>query len=102
MDLGSLRDSIEEERDFTDDPDGPTPTQGELQQQFYKKYDAILNRRYFNRNKNKVTRVVVIAIIVALLFVISLFALTSLAGDEAETLEAPEISTIPVETIDLG
>lgn len=102
VDLGSLRDSIEEERDFTDDPNGPTPTQGELQRQFYRKYDAILNRRYFNRNKNKVTRIVVIALIVALVVVIALFTLSSIAGGEAETLEPPEVSTIPMETIDLG
>ena len=102
VDLGSLGDAAEEERDFTDDPNGPTPSQGELQRQFYRKYDAILNRRYLTRNRTNVTRIVIVTLLVALIVVIGLFAISSFTGNDAETLERPEISTIPVETIDLG
>ena len=102
VDLGRMDDEHEAERDFTADPNGPTPTQGELQRQFYRKYDAILNRRYFNRNRTKLIRAVVIALIAALIVVLALFALSSISGSDAETLEQPGISTVPVETIDLG
>ena len=102
VDLGTLGEMQEESRDFTADPNGPTPTQGELQRQFYNKYNDILSRRYFTRNRNKVTRYVIIALLVALIFLISFFGINAIHGSVAETLERPEVSTIPVGTLDLG
>lgn len=102
VNLGRMNGLPEEEPDFTADPNGPTPTQGELQRQFYKKYDAILNRRYFNRNRTKLTRAVVIVLIVALIFVLGMFAVSAFRGNTDDTLARPEISTVPIETLDLG
>ncbi len=102
LELGSLNGGETEEPDFTADPNGPTPTQGELQRQFYNKYNAILNRRYFTRNKGKVTRVILIAVLVGVIFLVSIIGISAIRGNVAETLERPEVSTIPVETLDLG
>lgn len=101
--LGSMSGGPEDEvRDFTADPNGPTPTQGELQRQFYNKYNAILNRRYFTRNRNKVTRIILIALLVAVIFIVSIFGISAIRGNVAETLERPEVETVPVGTLDLG
>lgn len=102
VNLGPLNGDAEEEADFTADPDGPTPSQGELQKQFYKKYNDILNRRYFTRNRNKVTRIILIALLVGLIFVVSVIGIGAIHGSVAETLERPEVSTVPVGTLDLG
>ena len=101
VNLGAM-DGGAEEADFTTDPDGPTPSQGELQKQFYNKYNDILSRRYFNRNRNKVTRIILIALLVGLIFIVSVIGIGAIHGSVAETLERPEVSTVPVGTLDLG
>lgn len=102
VDLGSLDEARAPEQEAPPESPAAAPTHGELQQEFLNKYDAVLNRRYFTRDKGKAGRIIVICLLVALIFVIGLFAISSLTGNVAETLEAPEISTLPVETLDLG
>lgn len=101
VNLGTLHDSSDEEPDYTPEPESPVPTQGELQHQFYEKYDTVLNRRYQTRNKTKVTRIILISLLAALVLVASFFAISSFTG-EPTPLEEPVVSTIPVETLDLG
>ena len=101
VNLGTLQDSPDKEPELTPEPDSSVLTQGELQHQFYEKYDTVLNRRYQTRNRTKVARIILISLLAALVLVVSFFALSSFTGDPTP-LEKPVVSTIPVETLDLG
>ena len=101
VNLGTLQDSPDKEPELTPEPDSSVLTQGELQHQFYEKYDTVLNRRYQTRNRTKVTRIILISLLAALVLVVSFFALSSFT-DDPTPLEKPVVSTIPVETLDLG
>ena len=101
VNLGTLQDSPDKEPELTPEPDSSVLTQGELQHQFYEKYDTVLNRRYQTRNRTKVARIILISLLAALVLVVSFFALSSFT-DDPTPLEKPVVSTIPVETLDLG
>lgn len=78
------------------------PSQGQLQKEFYNKYDAALSRRYHTRNKFKVNRILIIVLLAGLVLILSLVGLGNLTGQTAETLARPPVETLPVETLDLG
>lgn len=72
------------------------PSKGQIQREFYNKYNSTLNRRFFYRNKNKVTRWIIVALLVGLILVVSMISLSSLTGQVGETIAAPTLETIPV------
>ena len=105
VELGALRDGdsgVEEPiRDCT--PAAPlAPTKGQLQREFYDKYDTLFRRRYENRNRGKVMRIVIIAILSGLIAIAGLILIFNLKGQADEPLKAPEVETVPVVTLDLG
>lgn len=104
VELGALRDSdsgVEEPiRDCT--PAAPlAPTKGQLQREFYDKYDTLFRRRYENRNRGKVMRIVIIAILSGLIAIAGLILIINLKGKADEPLKAPEVETVSVVSLDL-
>jgi hypothetical protein len=77
------------------------PSKGQIQREFYDKYDSVLNRRYATRNKAKANRVLIIVLVVAFVLIVSLIGIGSI-GQDAETLEKPQMETNPVVSLDLG
>ena len=100
VDLGSLEEPLPTAPFATDDP--AAPSQGQLQKEFYDKYDTVLTRRYQTRNRKKTNRILVIVGLLLVILVLSLFGIGALQEQTAETLSKPDVETIPVVTLDLG
>lgn len=77
------------------------PSKGQVQREFYDKYNSTLNRRFFYRNKNKVTRWIIVALLVGLILVVGMIAMSSITGQISETIAPPSVETIPFEEPDL-
>lgn len=104
VELGSLDDRSPEREaaQQASESEPAAPSKGQLQREFYDKYDAALRRRYTTRNRGKVARIAVIALLAALIIIASLIWVGNLREQTAETLEKPDLETIPVVTMDLG
>lgn len=105
QDFGTVNLGSMDSRDGENAAASPTsagPSRGERQQAFFNKYDAALQRRYSTRNRGKLIRILMIAILSALIVILSLLLLTGLRESAEETLEKPELETIPVASLDLG
>ena len=100
MDLGSL----EAPRDTPAAPgaDAPEPSQGQLQREFYDKYDTVLNRRYRTRDRGKAARIIMLALLIAMVVLAALTVIIGLRNQFQEPITAPSVETLPVQTLDLG
>ena len=100
VDLGSL----EAPRDTPAAPgaDAPEPSQGQLQREFYDKYDTVLNRRYRTRDGGKTARIIMLALLTAVLVLAALTVIIGLRNQLQEPITAPSVETLPVQTLDLG
>ena len=100
VDLGSL----EAPRDTPAAPgaDAPEPSQGQLQREFYDKYDTVLNRRYRTRDGGKTARIIMLALLIAVLVLAALTVIIGLRNQLQEPITAPSVETLPVQTLDLG
>lgn len=100
VDLGSL----EAPRDTPAAPgaDAPEPSQGQLQREFYDKYDTVLNRRYRTRDRGKTARIIMLALLIAVLVLAALTVIIGLRNQLQEPITAPSVETLPVQTLDLG
>ena len=100
VDLGSL----EAPRDTPAAPgaDAPEPSQGQLQREFYDKYDTVLNRRYRTRDRGKTARIILLALLIAMVVLAALTVIIGLRNQLQEPITAPSVETLPVQTLDLG
>ena len=100
VDLGSL----EAPRDTPAAPgaDAPEPSQGQLQREFYDKYDTVLNRRYRTRDRGKTARIILLALLIAVAVLAALTVIIGLRNQLQEPITAPSVETLPVQTLDLG
>ncbi len=78
------------------------PSRGQLQREFYHKYDSVLNRHFETRDKKKTPKLLIIAVLLVLILLLSLVGIGSLNAQVGESLERPQVETIPVVTLDLG
>ena len=78
------------------------PGRGQLQREFYDKYDTVLRRRYTTRSRAKATRFLMIALLFALALLISILWVSNLREQTVETIPRPAVETIPVGDLDLG
>ena len=100
VDLGNLnepRPKTEPERSVPAEP-----SKGAVQREFYDRYDAVLSRRYAKRSRSAVVRILAIALLMALIVVVSWIGISVLGEETGETLARPDVETIAVEPIDLG
>lgn len=74
------------------------PSKGELQREFYDKYETALQRRYSTRDKGRVPRILMVAALMALIALLLSFGLGSLNRQSGAALPKPEMETIPVVT----
>ena len=78
------------------------PSNGQLQREFLDKYDPVLSRRFSTRNRNKLTRMILIGILCGLIVIAGLIWIFSIKGEVNNPLQAPEVETIPAVSLDLG
>ena len=102
LDLGVIETPAHSDSRGSDPTSAPEPSKGQLQKEFYNRYDSALSRRYSTRNKNKVTRWIIIALLVGLILVVGLIAVSTIQNQIGDTITPPNVETIPVHTLDLG
>lgn len=102
VDLGNLNDERPAREASARDFGSGAPSRGELQRDFFDRYDTALSRRYNTRNKGKVARIVFVSLLIALVILVSMILLANFKEQGTDALAKPQVETIPVVTLNLG